>query len=141
MIHALVASALPLAVFFAAWWRRGRRTSARALLALVAASMVSSAWAVTPDLPRLWGDLVLYVDLHHHPACNWWWGHCAIDARDEIDSSMWFPLLFVLLAAAVVLVAWRELAIRERERASKDASASDRTIGTTVGLAIDRREP
>lgn len=123
MIHALVASALPLAVFFAAWWRHGRRTSARALVLLVVASMVSSAWAVAPDLPRLWGNLVLYVDLHHHPLCNWWWGHCAIDARDEIDSSMWFPLLFVLLAMAVVVVAWRELAQRERERAHERSLA------------------
>jgi hypothetical protein len=116
MIHALVASALPLLVFFASWWRRGRRTSARALIALVVACMASSAWALTPDLPRLFGQLQTYMELHHHPYCNVWWGHCAIDARDDIDSSMWFPVLFVGVAAAVVLVAWRELAQRERER-------------------------
>jgi hypothetical protein len=117
MIHALVASAIPLLVFFAAWWQRGRRTSARALLLLVTGCLVSSAWAVVPDMPRLWGDLEYYVDLHHRGYCNVWWGHCAIDARDEIDSSMWFPVLFVIATAAVLIVTWRELALREAERA------------------------
>ena len=131
MIHVLLASTLPLAVFFAAWWRRGRRTSVRALIvaALAAgctvvlkpsevaplplACLVSGAWAVTPDLPRLWGDLEWYVDLHHRSYCNVWWGHCAIDARDDIDSSMAFPVLFVLVTIAVFAVGWRELARRE----------------------------
>ena len=86
MIHALVASFLPLLVFFGAWLRRGRRTSARALVLLVAACGLSSAWAVVPDMPRLWGDLEYYVELHHRRYCNVWGGHCAIDARDDIDS-------------------------------------------------------
>ena len=113
MIHVLLASTLPLAVFFAAWWRRGRRTSVRALIALPLACLVSGAWAVTPDLPRLWGDLEWYVDLHHRSYSNVWWGHCAIDARDDIDSSMAYPVLFVLVTIAVFAVGWRELARRE----------------------------
>lgn len=120
MIHVLLASALPLAIFFVSWWRRGRRTSARALVWLALGAMGSSAWAVVPDLPRLWGDLEYYVELHHRSYCNAWWLHCAIDARDDIDSSMLFPALFVLAAAAVLAVAWRELRLLERERASGD---------------------
>lgn len=116
MIHVLLASALPLAIFFFSWWRNGRRTTARALVLLAFGCMASSAWAVVPDMPRLWGDLEWYVDLHHRSYCNAWWFHCAIDARDEIDSSMMFPSLFVLAAAAVLGVAWRELRLLERER-------------------------
>ncbi len=116
MIHALVASILPLALFFRAYARRGFRTSARALLLLVAGAGASSAWAVVPDMPRLWGNLEYYVELHHRRYCNVWWGHCFIDAHDEIDSSMWFPVLFVGLAATIVAVAWRELSLREAER-------------------------
>jgi hypothetical protein len=120
MIHVLLASALPLAIFFVSWWRRGRRTSARALVLLALGAMGSSAWAVVPDLPRLWGDLEYYVELHHRSYCNAWWLHCAIDARDDIDSSMLFPALFVLAAGAVLAVAWRELRLLEDERARGD---------------------
>lgn len=117
MIHVLLASALPLAGFLIAWWRRGRRTSARALVLLALGCLVSGAWAVVPDMPRLWGDLEYYVELHHRSYCNAWWLHCAIDARDDIDSSMLFPSLFVLAALAVLGIAWRELRLIERERA------------------------
>lgn len=116
MIHVLLASIVPLALFFTAWWRRGKRTGAKELVLLAIGCAISGAWAVAPDMPRLWGNLELYVDLHHKPYCNMWWLHCAIDARDDIDSSMLFPALFVLAAAAVVAVAWRELRALERER-------------------------
>jgi len=114
VIHVLAASSLPLAIFFAFWWKNGRRTSSRALITLALACLVSGAWAVVPDMPRLWGNLALYVDMHHLSYCNIWWGHCAIDRREAIDSSMLFPVLFVLAAASVLAVAWRELARRER---------------------------
>lgn len=113
MIHVLLASTVPLLVFFAAWWRRGRRTSIGALVALPLVCMALGAWAVVPDLPRLWGDLPLYVDMHHKSYCDMFFGHCAIDARDDIDSSMVFPVLFVLVTMAVFAVGWRELARRE----------------------------
>lgn len=110
MIHVLLASTLPLAVFVALWWRRGRRVSVTALVATPLACLVSGAWAVVPDLPRLWGDQVRYVDWHHTSYCNVFWGHCAIDARDDIDSSMVFPVLFVIAVVVVFAIGWRELA-------------------------------
>jgi hypothetical protein len=118
VIHALLASALPLAWFFGHWLRRGRRTSARAMVLLALACAASSAWAVIPDMPRLVGKMETYVALHHRWYCNAWWLHCYIDAHDDIDSSMVFPALFVLAAAAVFTVGWRELARREAERAA-----------------------
>lgn len=116
MIHVLLASALPLSLFFVAWWRDGRRTSARALTAVALASTLSSAWAVTPDIPRLLGNMPLYSELHRWNYCDVWWFHCAIDRHDDIDSSMVFPALFVLAAIAVFVVGWRELAALESER-------------------------
>lgn len=113
MIHVLVASALPLTVFFAIWWWRGRRVTVRGLLLLALACLLSSLWAVIPDTPRLWGDLAYYVELHHRSYCDAWWFHCAIDQRDDIDSSMLFPVLFVLAALAVLAVTWLELYKRE----------------------------
>lgn len=113
MIHLLIASALPLTVFALLWWRRGRRASLASLIVTPLACLASGLWAVVPDLPRLFGDQVRYVDWHHLPYCNVFWGHCAIDARDEIDSSMVFPALFVAACVAVFAIGWRELAQRE----------------------------
>jgi hypothetical protein len=115
MIHVLVASTLPLLWFFTQWARRGRRTSVRSLTMLAAGCVLSGTWAVTPDLPRLFGKMELYVELHHRSYCNVWWFHCAIDAHDAMDSSMIFPAVFVLVAIAVVAIAWRELATLEAE--------------------------
>ncbi len=116
MIHVLLASTLPLLVFAAAWWRRGHRATIASLVALPIACLVSGLWAVVPDLPRLWGNLALYVDLHHVPYCDVWWLHCTIDRRDDIDSSMAFPALFVLVAIAIFAIGWRELRRLERAR-------------------------
>lgn len=114
MIHVLLASTLPLAAFFAHWWWRGRRVSPRALVVLALTCLASGLWAVVPDLPRLWGDPLHYHQLHYRSYCDVWWFHCSIDRRSAIDDSMLFPVLFVLAAAAVLAVAWRELARRER---------------------------
>ncbi len=116
MIHVLIASSLPLAIFFVGWWRRGRRVTVRSLVTLAIAGAVSGLWAVVPDTPRLWGDQAYYVELHHRSYCDAWWFHCAIDRRDAVDSSMLFPVLFVLAAVAVLTVAWRELARCEERR-------------------------
>jgi len=116
VIHVLLASSLPLAVIFALWLARGRRATVRSLIALPLVCLVSGAWAVTPDLPRLWGDQSYYVALHHRSYCNLWWFHCTIDAHDDIDSSMVFPVLFVVAVVGVLVVAWRELAVTERGR-------------------------
>ncbi|MEZ4402390.1 MAG: hypothetical protein R3B06_20360 [Kofleriaceae bacterium] len=113
MIHVLLASTLPLAIYFARWLARGRRTTPRALVVLPLACLASGVWAVVPDLPRLWGDLPWYVELHHRSYCDVFWGHCAIDRHDAIDNSMVFPTLFVLVTVAVFWTGWRELARRE----------------------------
>ena len=118
-IGLLLLSLLACTLLLPLTWLRGRRTSVRALLFLALGCAASGVWAVIPDTPRLWGDLAYYVELHHRSYCNVWWGHCAIDAREDIDSSMLFPVLFVLAAVAVLAVAWNELRVREREQAQE----------------------
>lgn len=115
MIHVLLASSLPLTVFFAVWLFRGRRASLRSILILPFACLLSGAWAVIPDSPRLWGNKLYYTELHHRPYCDIWWFHCTIDRHDQIDSSMLFPVLFVVAAVAVLAIGWRELRRAERE--------------------------
>lgn len=122
MIHVLLASSVPLLVFVALWLRRGRRATFASLILLPLACFVSGAWAVLPDTPRLWRNAVLYVDLHHVPYCDVWWWHCSIDARDDIDSSLVFPALFVLTAAIVFAIGWREIR-RAETRDAPDGEA------------------
>ena len=116
MIHVLLASSVPLACFFGLWLARGRRASLRSLVILPLVCGVSGAWAVAPDTPRLWGDHHLYNALHHRSYCDVWWFHCSIDARNDIDNSMLFPVLFVLAAVGFLVVAWLELRRAEAGR-------------------------
>jgi hypothetical protein len=115
MNHVLLGALGPLLVCAALYVRARRRASLPLLILGPLAMGLSGAWAVVPDMPRLWKDLPLYVDLHHHPRCNVFWFHCWID-RDEVDWA-WYPVAFVLVGALLLAVAWRELARREREQA------------------------
>ena len=113
MIHVVVASALPLAICAAIYVARGFRASGRLLLLGPLAMLVSGVVAVIPDLPRLWGDQVKYVDWHHRSWCNLSWGHCVIDKHDAIDSWPGWTLIAIAIGALVLGVAWRELRILE----------------------------
>lgn len=114
MNHVLLGAAAPLLVCALLYLRAGGRASPRLLILGPLAMGLSGAWAVVPDMPRLWKDLAFYVELHHHPSCNLFWFHCAID-RDEVDSA-WYPVAFVFVGALLLAVAWRELARAERGR-------------------------
>jgi hypothetical protein len=113
MIHVLVGAALPVVLFVVAWWRRGRRTSARALGWLAVGASLSGLAAILPDVPRLFHNLDLYFRMHRHPACDLAWFHCFIDRHDDFEDSRIIPVVFVLVAAAVVFLGWRELAAIE----------------------------
>lgn len=114
MIHVILASSLPLVAFLLLWWRRGRRATSRSLVVLPLTCLVSGAWAVVPDMPRLWGDRDGNFALHHLRYCDVWWLHCTIDRRDDIDSSMAFPALFITLTIMVFAIGWREVRRAER---------------------------
>ena len=86
MIHVVVASALPLAICAVVYLARGGRAGLGLLVLGPLAMLVSGVVAVTPDLPRLWGDQVKYVDWHHASWCNLSWGHCLIDEHEDRKS-------------------------------------------------------
>jgi hypothetical protein len=112
MNHVILGASVPFALCVLWYaWRRGRASLWLLILGPLAMGL-SGAWAVVPDMPRAAHDLERYVALHHHPRCNVFWFHCWID-KDESD---WpgFPVVFVLMAAAVMIAAWRELARAER---------------------------
>jgi hypothetical protein len=115
MNEVLIGASLPFAITFVLYVVRGFRASNRMLVWGPVAMGLSGAWAVVPDMPRLWGDLELYNELHHHPQCWVWYFHCQID-RVETDSPIW-SVGFVAVGVLLLVAAWRELLCRERARA------------------------
>ena len=116
MNHVLIGAFLPFCVCAAIFVANGRRAGGKLLVFGPLAMLASGFVAIVPDLPRLWGDQVLYVDWHHARWCNLAWGHCAIDRHDRIDSWPGFAVLFVACGAVILAVAWRELRLAERGR-------------------------
>lgn len=122
MNQILLGASAPLFVVLLLYARAGCRASDRLLLGGPLAIGAGATWAVIPDFPRLWGALQFYNDLHHHPHCWIWFNHCRID-KVEVDTPLW-TLLFMALGATVVTIAWRELTLRERERARERMSSA-----------------
>jgi hypothetical protein len=112
MNHVMLGAALPLVVCAAIYLMRGRRASLRMLVLGPVAAGISGAWAVVPDMPRLFGDADLYYRMHHVRWCDVFWGHCWID-RGEVDRP-WYPLAFIAVGVVLLVVAWRELSRAER---------------------------
>jgi hypothetical protein len=103
----MLGAALPLLVCAVIYIARGRRASLRLLVLGPLVAGLSGAWAVVPDLPRAFGDVDRYYQLHHASWCDVFWGHCWID-RGEIDRP-WYPLAFIAVGVTILVVAWREL--------------------------------
>jgi len=114
--HVMLGAALPFLVCAAIYLARGARASLGLLVLGPLAMGLSGAWAVVPDMPRALHHQDLYFRLHHYAHCNIWWFHCRIDAH-EVDY-VWYPVVFVLVGALLLLVAWRELARTERDAAA-----------------------
>jgi hypothetical protein len=112
MNQVMLGAALPLLVCAVIYFARGRRASLRLLVLGPVIAGLSGAWAVVPDMPRIFGDVTRYYNWHHASWCNVFWGHCWID-RGEIDRP-WYPLAFIAVCAAVLVVAWLELRRAER---------------------------
>jgi hypothetical protein len=107
--HVVVGAALPLAICAVIYAARGFRASSRLLVLGPLVMLISGVIAVIPDLPRLWGDQVKYVDWHHRSWCNLSWGHCWIDKHDAIENWPGWTVIAIVVGALVLGVAWREL--------------------------------
>lgn len=110
----VMGASLPLAAA-AVWYAvRGFRAGLPLLLATPAAMLAFGLWAVAPDLPRLAGLSGLYLRLAQDPRMDLFLWHYTID-RWEGDTP-WPAAVFVLLCAALMGAAWRELRRIERRR-------------------------
>jgi hypothetical protein len=110
----LVGAALPLVVCAVIYAARGFRAGWKLLVLGPLAMLVSGVVGVIPDLPRFAGHQALYEKWHHASWCNLCWGHCWIDARPRIDDWAGWPAVAVVVGAAVIGAAFRELWLAER---------------------------
>lgn len=107
MNHALLGAAIPFIVAAIVYaWRRGRA----GLPTLVGVPLLMAAgalWASAPDLPRVLGMHTLYLRLAADPRMNIFFWHYRID-QIETESRL-YAVGIVLMAAGVLVAAWREL--------------------------------
>ena len=113
MNHLLLGAAIPFVFGALIYALRRCRASFRMLILIPLAMAVSMLWAVAPDLPRLFGFHSLSSRLALDPRCNIFFWHYRIDLTET--ESPWHTVGFVLLFVAVVLAAWRELYLTEKE--------------------------
>ena len=120
MNQLLMGISVPFVFFALAYLIGGRRASVRVLIAVPAFMAAGALWAVAPDLPRLFGCMDLYMRLATDPRtdiCLW---HYTIDQL-ETDSP-WFAVGFVVILAAMLFAAWRELRLAEAGSGSAEES-------------------
>jgi len=73
---------------------------------------LGALWAVVPDLPRFFGFYELYHRLARDPRTDIFFWHYTIDGIE--GESPWFVALLVLMLAAILFAAWRELYLLEK---------------------------
>lgn len=111
MNQLLLGAAIPFCAAAVVYAVRGGRAGLGLLIGTPVTMAACAIWAVVPDLPRFVGLHALYLRLSMDPRMNMFFWHYSID-RTETDSP-WYAAGFALLAAALLLAAWRELCARE----------------------------
>ena len=114
MNQILLGISFPFALALIIFIFRGFRASFFMLIITPVLMFLSATWAILPDIPRLLGFTDLYYDLHKDPRSNIFYWHYTIDLNEHY--SRWHPVLFVLIAAAIMFAAWRELYMAERKK-------------------------
>ena len=111
MNQLLLGATIPFVAGLIVYLRRGARASPRTLVVVPVAMVLGALWAVAPDIPRLLGFSSLYHHLARSPWIDVFLFHYTID-RLEIDSPL-YSLGLVLMVAALMVAAWREMRILE----------------------------
>lgn len=117
MNQAVLGAAIPFLVAALAYAVRGGRASWALLVATPIGMAAGALWAVAPDIPRALGLSQLYLRLAQDPRMDVFFWHYTID-RIETDSTLW-NVGVIIMAAALLVAAWRELAHREASASTK----------------------
>ena len=74
---------------------------------------ICGVWAIIPDIPRLVGWSSLYMRMARDPATDIFFWHYTIDLAER--ESAWYQVGLVVIPMVLLLIAWREVARREKE--------------------------
>lgn len=108
MNHLLAGALIPFAVAAVVYLARGCRASLRFLLLTPLAMFLGAVWAVIPDLPRIIGWHTMDRRLAStQPWIDIFVWHYTINSHET--PSPWYSVGFVVMMAALLAVAWREL--------------------------------
>ncbi len=135
MNHIVIGAGIPFLIGLTIYWVRGARADMKLLVALPLFMAAGAWWAILPDFPLLWGDMAWYLRAHRSPWIDVFFWHGTIDRIEkEMDLAPWNLLAMILMMAALLAVAWRELYRRETH-AGRRASA-----GSVTGFVAKKPE-
>jgi len=112
MNQLLLGASFPFLAAVVIYAARRCRATFGMLVIIPILTALSMLWAVAPDLPRLFGFPRLYHELALDPRCDIFFWHYSIDMAES--DSPWFAVGLVLIFAALLAAAWRELYLAER---------------------------
>lgn len=113
MNHLLIGASIPFLIATIIYILRDFRVSIIGLIVIPIFMAMSMTWAIAPDLPRLFGLMDLYDQLARDPRCNIFFWHFYIDIVET--ESTCYSTLFVMMWGILLVVALRELFLREKE--------------------------
>jgi hypothetical protein len=112
MNQIVIGASLPFLIAAVIYVRNGLRAGRGLLVGTPLFMLLGALWAVVPDLPRLWQNKALYDRLARDPRMNVFFFHYSIDQMESY--SAWWFVAFMLMAAALLAMAWRELQLAEK---------------------------
>ena len=119
MNHVLLGACIPFLPILIVYILRKGRASVAMLIGAPLAVAAGVLWASAPDVPRLLGRADLYFRLHSDPRTNIFFWHYTIDQLENCGAlspeSPGYTVGVVAIVLCLLLMAWRELHIRENE--------------------------
>ncbi len=118
MNHIVIGAGIPFLIGLTIYVLCGGRAGMALLVVLPLAMALCGLWAILPDIPLLLGDVEGYVHAHRSPWINIFFWHGTIDAMEQrIDLAPWNWIVMMSMPIGMLLIAWRELNIREKAKA------------------------
>jgi hypothetical protein len=115
----LLGASFPFVIGLAVYAARRFRADLIWLVITPLLTVICGAWAIVPDIPRLIGWTSLYVRMAQWPGSDVFFWHYTIDLSER--ESAWYQAGYVVILAAFLLIAWREVARRENRQGRQRA--------------------
>ncbi len=110
----ILGAAFPFVIGLALYAARRFRAGLTWLVTIPLLTIGCGTWAIIPDIPRVLGWSSLYVRMARDPRTDIFFWHYSIDLVET--ESVWYQTGFVAILAGFLCIAWRELALREKQQ-------------------------